>query len=163
MPTSKWFTALAVAGVIAASACAPDADTDDGMTDDIDAPGEVVDTAVPPPPTGGMAPRVDASMLPEGVTQEMIDAGQQIFVQAGFCFTCHGEGASGSQLAPDLTDGTWINVEAGDYEEIVQLVTSGVPEPVEFEAPMPPRGGAQLTDEQVRQVAAYVWSLSHGG
>jgi hypothetical protein len=26
---------------------------------------------------------------------------------------------------------------------------------------MPPRGGAALTDAQVRAVAAYVWSLSH--
>jgi len=26
---------------------------------------------------------------------------------------------------------------------------------------MPPKGGAQLTDEQVSAVAAYVWALSH--
>jgi len=28
---------------------------------------------------------------------------------------------------------------------------------------MPPMGGAQLTDEQVRAVAAYVYAISHGG
>jgi mono/diheme cytochrome c family protein len=26
---------------------------------------------------------------------------------------------------------------------------------------MPPKGGAQLTDDQVSAVAAYVWGLSH--
>jgi mono/diheme cytochrome c family protein len=25
---------------------------------------------------------------------------------------------------------------------------------------MPPKGGSQLTDEQVREVSAYVWSIS---
>jgi len=26
---------------------------------------------------------------------------------------------------------------------------------------MPPMGGAQLTDDQVKALAAYVWSMSH--
>jgi mono/diheme cytochrome c family protein len=30
-------------------------------------------------------------------------------------------------------------------------------------SPMPPMGGAQLTEEQVRALAAYIYSISHGG
>src|SRR5690606_26526605 len=106
--------------------------------------------------TGGMA------QLPEGVTQEMVTAGQQVFQGAGICITCHGPDAKGTPLAPDLTDQTRINID-GSYDAIVQLVTNGVPQPVEHPSPMPPKGGSQITDEQVRQVAAYVYSLSHGG
>lgn len=168
MPTSRWFMALAVAGAIAATGCAQDADTDDGMADEAEAPADVVDDSpavapAPAPATDGTAPQVDAAMLPAGVTQAMIDAGRPIFAQTGFCYTCHGQDGTGSQLAPDLTDGEWIHAASGDFEQIVQLITNGVPEPTQFATPMPPRGGAQLTDEQVRDVAAYVWALSHGG
>ena len=27
---------------------------------------------------------------------------------------------------------------------------------------MPPKGGSAITDDQVKAVAAYVWTLSHG-
>jgi hypothetical protein len=40
-------------------------------------------------------------------------------------------------------------------------VTNGVPNPKQHPGPMPPLGGAQRTPEQVRAVAAYVYSLSH--
>ena len=40
-------------------------------------------------------------------------------------------------------------------------MTTGVPKPKEHPAPMPPKGGAPLTDDQVKAVAAYVYSLSH--
>jgi mono/diheme cytochrome c family protein len=40
-------------------------------------------------------------------------------------------------------------------------VTNGVPQPKEHPAPMPPKGGAQLSDDQVKAVAAYVYSLGH--
>jgi mono/diheme cytochrome c family protein len=63
-------------------------------------------------------------------------------------------------LAPNLTDGTWLNISGRNYDEIVTVVTSGVPEPKEAAAPMPAKGGANLTDEQVRAVAAYVYTLS---
>jgi mono/diheme cytochrome c family protein len=69
----------------------------------------------------------------------------------------------GSQIAPNLTDDAWIHAEAGNYDQIVGVITEGVAEPVEFTGPMPPMGGAQLTEAQVREVASYVWALSHGG
>jgi mono/diheme cytochrome c family protein len=35
-----------------------------------------------------------------------------------------------------------------------------VPTPKQHPAPMPARGGGQITDDQVREVAAYIYSIS---
>jgi cytochrome c oxidase cbb3-type subunit 3 len=77
----------------------------------------------------------------------------------GVCFTCHGADAKGTQLGPDLTDQQWLNGD-GSYDFIVQTITTGVPTPKQFAAPMPPFGQA-LSPEQVRAVAGYVYSLTH--
>ena len=100
--------------------------------------------------------------LPEGVTPEMVAQGQQIF-NTGICWSCHQQNGVGGPLAPPLNDQTWINIPQGSYDEIVQVITTGVPQPKQFPGPMPAKGGAPLTDEEVRAVAAYVYSLSHGG
>ncbi|SRR5690606_17905091 len=101
--------------------------------------------------------------LPPGVTQEMVAQGQQIFGSTGLCFTCHGPDAKGMpNLGPNLTDNQWLNVD-GSYDAIVNVIQTGVAQPVEASSPMPPMGGAQLTEEQVRAVAAYVYAISHGG
>ena len=77
------------------------------------------------------------------------------------CFTCHGMNAKGVQgLGPNLTDATWLHGD-GSLPFIEQLVKIGVPKAKQSAAPMPPMGGAQLSDEQVHAVAAYVFSLSH--
>jgi mono/diheme cytochrome c family protein len=99
--------------------------------------------------------------LPEGVTAAMVAEGETIFTGEGLCFTCHMQGGVGGPLAPDLTDDTWTNID-GSYESIVQNVIAGVLEPKEFVSPMLPRGGSSISDEQVRAVAAYVWTLSNG-
>lgn len=104
-------------------------------------------------------PALAAADLPEGVTQEMVTAGETVFGGSGMCFACHGVGGAGGPLAPALNDSEWLHVE-GAYEELVQLITTGVPNPVQFAAPMPARGGAPLSDEQVREVAAYVFAIS---
>jgi mono/diheme cytochrome c family protein len=77
----------------------------------------------------------------------------------GICYTCHGPDAKGTQLAPDLTDQQWLNVD-GSYDAIVQVVTTGVPTPKQFPGLMPPFG-QMLSPDQVRAVAAYVYSLTH--
>jgi len=46
-------------------------------------------------------------------------------------------------------------------ETYTNTITNGVPKPKEHPAPMPPKGGAALTDDQVKAVAAYEYSLSH--
>jgi len=97
--------------------------------------------------------------LPAGVTAEMLVKGKELFQGAGLCMACHGVDGKGS-VGPDLTDTTWLH-HKGSYEEIVAQVIKGVPEEEsKTGTPMPPRGGSALSDEQVRAVAAYVWSLS---
>jgi mono/diheme cytochrome c family protein len=90
--------------------------------------------------------------------QALVDGGRLIFGGAGNCFACHGSSATGTPLAPDLTDAQWLNID-GSYASIIPLVRNGVPHPKQYPAPMPPMGGAQLSNEQVCAVAAYVYSL----
>ena len=94
------------------------------------------------------------------VTQELADRGREVYAGAGNCFTCHGGDAAGSPLAPDLTDGEWLNVD-GTYGSILAVVREGVAQPQQFPAPMPAMGGANLSENQLCAVAAYVYSLSH--
>ncbi len=94
---------------------------------------------------------------------QQIALGDSIFhgqVAGGTCTACHGQDAKGTAVAPDLTDQQWLNGD-GSYDFVVSTVTTGVPKPKQHPAPMPPKGGAQLTDDQVKAVAAYVYSLSH--
>lgn len=94
---------------------------------------------------------------------KLVALGDSIFhgqVAGGTCTACHGQDAKGTAVAPDLTDSQWINGD-GSYDFIVHTVHTGVPQPKQHPAPMPPMGGATLTDAQVNAVAAYVYSLSH--
>jgi len=98
-----------------------------------------------------------------GPTPQQVALGDSIFhgqVAGGTCTACHGQDAKGTAVAPNLTDSQWLNGD-GSYQFIVHTVTTGVPHPKQHPAPMPPKGGATLTDDQVKAVAAYVYSLSH--
>lgn len=119
--------------------------------------------AATPAPAPAPAPAAPAQAveMPAGVTAEMVTGGQQIFASTGNCFTCHGPDAKGTALAPNLTDAEWLNND-GTYDAIINTVKTGVATPKKFTAAMPAMGGAQLTDDQVKQVAAYVWSLGGG-
>ncbi len=98
---------------------------------------------------------------PQGASAEDVTAGQQIFTSTGNCYTCHGPDGKGTALAPNLTDAEWLNID-GTFAAIQQNVKTGVPTPKEHPAPMPAMGGATLSDAQIRQVSAYVWSLGGG-
>ena len=126
---------------------------------------QVPRVAFPDPPAvtpgttvGATAARIVATNLPQGVTQAMVDQGQDQF--GTVCASCHGQGGVGSPAGPPLNDAQWLNVD-GSFASLQQVINTGVPAPKQFPAPMPAKGGAALTDEQVRQVAAYVYSLSH--
>lgn len=107
------------------------------------------------------APEAESSEQAD-VSQDMIEQGEAIFTGQGICYTCHGQDATGTQLAPDLTDDEWVNIpEPVTREKIEVLVKSGVSDPVEHPAPMPPMGGAQLSEEEIQAVSAYVYQLSN--
>ncbi|MDE2872792.1 MAG: c-type cytochrome [Gemmatimonadota bacterium] len=115
--------------------------------------------AAPVPAAAEERPAIDESLLPEGVTVAMVEEGRDLFSGGGVCHTCHLKDGTGGPLAPDLTDDRWINVD-GEYESIVELVKTGVPEPVEHAGAMLPRAGMALTDAQVEALAAYAYMLS---
>jgi mono/diheme cytochrome c family protein len=131
--------------------------------------GGATATSASPSPSTAVAPsgaaRPAAGGLPVGLTPQMIALGDSLF-HARSCVRCHGADAKGAQNGPDLTVSTHMHVN-GTYEDFVRLITSGVPRDSILDKShrfaMQPRGGNQnqLTDEQVRAVAAYVYSLSH--
>ena len=98
------------------------------------------------------------------ITKAMIAKGDSIFhgkLAGGLCFTCHGPDAKGiAGLGPNLTDDKWLHGD-GSYGFIIGVVEKGVPKPKQAATPMLPKGGTNLNAEQVRAVAAYVYSLSH--
>ncbi|HEX9728525.1 MAG TPA: cytochrome c [Gemmatimonadales bacterium] len=100
--------------------------------------------------------------LPTGVTSAMVETGAQLYKGAGICFACHGADGKGTAgVGPNLADEEWLHSD-GSYEAIVRQIIQGVlPTQSKSGMMMPPKGGSSLNDEQVRAVAAYVWTLSH--
>lgn len=97
---------------------------------------------------------------PAEVTPAAIAKGDTIYHKTGLCYACHGTNAEGA-VGPNLTDGEWLHGD-GSYAMIVATVTAGVPaDKAKKGIPMPPKGGSSITDEEVKAVAAYVYSLSH--
>lgn len=107
--------------------------------------------------------RSTASSLPPGVTTSMIAHGDSLF-NSGGCQRCHGQKGLGGKNAPSLVTGPWLQ-HRGSYDEIIATVTTGIAATALKDPtrpfPMKPRGGSMnLTDAQVREVSAYVWSIS---
>ena len=97
---------------------------------------------------------------PPGVTPAAIAKGDTIFHKAGLCYACHGSNAEGA-VGPNLTDAEWLHGD-GSYDMIVAIVTAGVPaEKAKKGIQMPPKGGSAISEEDVKAVAAYVYSLGH--
>jgi mono/diheme cytochrome c family protein len=153
--------AALAAMIIAAAACGGSDDNTSATTADTSS------TAAAPAPTTTTADNTAApaggGALPAGVTQANVTAGETAF-KGGPCIACHGADAKGTAMAPDLTDNTWLNID-GSYEQIQQVVKTGVAKPKDpaHVSPMPPMGGAQLSDQQVSDIAAYIYSMSHKG
>jgi glucose/arabinose dehydrogenase/cytochrome c5 len=128
--------------------------------------GEIAAAPANPPegtnPDAGKAASA-AGPVPEGATREMVALGERIYrgqVGGAGCTGCHGENAQGTPLGPDLTGKKWL-WSNGSYSGITKTITDGVSQPKQYRSPMPPKGGAQLTADQVSAVAAYIWSVSH--
>ncbi|HEX4884849.1 MAG TPA: cytochrome-c oxidase, cbb3-type subunit III, partial [Casimicrobiaceae bacterium] len=75
--------------------------------------------------------------------------GERLFLNN--CAQCHGSDAGGAKGFPNLRDGDWLY--GGEPARIVETITGG------RMGVMPPQGAA-LGDEGVRNVVAYVRSLS---
>lgn len=167
-----WLAPVALAGLL--TACGG---TDKAPADGTGAPAAGAEPATPPPttdtqPTGPAQPPADTAAAGGAAgagggaskgTPQQIALGDSIFhgkVGGATCYACHGQDAKGSAVGPNLTDSEWLNTD-GSLDGIVKTIKSGVPSPKKAPAPMPPMGGATLTDDQVQAVAAYEYSLSH--
>ena len=101
--------------------------------------------------------------VPPGGTREQIVLGDKIFhgqAANGTCSGCHGSDADGGPQAPSLVSGHFF-MSDGSLPGIAGTINDGVPKPHDYEVPMPPKGGAPLTKDDVAAVAAYVWAISH--
>jgi mono/diheme cytochrome c family protein len=88
----------------------------------------------------------------------MITKGRSVFSGRGTCFACHGADGRGA-VGPSLADSAWLHSD-GDYAGIVSTITAGVSARASKSGVvMPARGGSAINDEELRAVAAYVWSL----
>jgi mono/diheme cytochrome c family protein len=143
------FSAVLLAGC-------PDA-ADEPAARPADPGAPVTAPATPPAATPGVT-----GTIPPGATAEMVAQGQQVYAGPGICFTCHGQNGQGTPLGPNIADGQWIWLEDGPdmMTQMVTVIRTGVSQPREYPAPMPPMGGANLSEDQLQAVSAYVLSLN---
>jgi cbb3-type cytochrome c oxidase subunit III len=99
------------------------------------------------------------SASPSSATTTLVAAGDRLFHENS-CIACHGEDAKGTSVAPNLADATWLTGD-GSIGAITKIISEGVDEPKQFASPMPAMGGADLSPDDIKAVAAYVWSISH--
>lgn len=78
--------------------------------------------------------------------------GERLFMNN--CAQCHGSDAHGSKGFPNLTDNDWIH--GGSAEKITETITNG------RIGMMPPMAAAVGNDEDIKNLANYVLSLSAG-
>ena len=150
------------AWLLAAAAALGACSSGTSSTSSAPAPATAPSTA----PASSAAARPSAGGMPAGVTAAMVAEGDSLF-HARSCRNCHGPDAKGRTNGPDLTSGKFLHVN-GSYEDFVRIITSGVPaEQIKDKThtlAMNPRGGGRpplLTDDQIKAVAAYVYSLNH--
>jgi mono/diheme cytochrome c family protein len=162
-----WLAPVVLAGLL--SACGGGGDGGGGGGSETAAGGA---GAGAPPADAAAAPSADTAAKPAGGgggaggggDAKLTALGDSIFhgqAGGGTCYVCHGQDGTGSAVGPNLTDSEWLNND-GTLAGITGTVKSGVPQPKKAPAPMPPMGGASLSDDQVKAVATYVHSLGGG-
>ncbi len=132
------------------------------------APAVAAESSGMPGPPEGIHPGAGragiASLpVPPGASKEEVALGDRIFhgeAAEGTCAGCHGSDAKGSPQGPSLVNGRW-RIGNGSLQSIAQAIADGVPKPRHYADPMPPKGGAPLSNSDVAAVAAYVWAIGH--
>ncbi len=102
----------------------------------------------------------DIILADEAMMKTVQSTGQQLF--GDNCAACHGRDGKGRAFYPDLTDDDWL--WGGGPELIEQTLRVGIntAHPDSRIAQMPAFGRDEMLDrEQVRSVAAYVFSLTN--
>lgn len=96
--------------------------------------------------------RYTKSLAGEEVTPYVIERGKALF---GLCESCHGPGAIGNQAlgAPNLTDDIWLH--GSSLSDIEAVLANGKQGNM-------PSFAQQLSENEIKLLAAYVLSLSEG-
>lgn len=117
--------------------------------------------AAPAPQEQAQTAGGDTSALPvpQGATAAQVARGATVF-RSGSCAGCHGQDATGAAIGPPLNTGSPIWTD-GSLAQIADVIAKGVPQPKQYRSPMPPMGGAQLSNDDLAAVAAYVWAVGH--
>ena len=103
--------------------------------------------------TGGLATSLSAQERANPFTDVPdVRAGQQLFDRQ--CSVCHGEGAAGGEVGPDLTTGDFrrASTDAG----LFNVISEGIPNTAMMAI------NATRTDQSVWQIVAYLRSVSGG-
>ncbi len=120
--------------------------------------------SAPAPAVGAAMAAAPSDGLPAGVTPAMVGAGDSLFNAPRSCNGCHGKGGVNGRNGPNLTTGKYEHID-GSYASIVHVITVGIPKDsirhAEHRFPMRPRGGHDYSDQEIRNLAAYVWTLGH--
>lgn len=99
--------------------------------------------------------------LPSGMTLSMLRQGDSLFRGKGGCVTCHGQEAQGMpDMGSALTGG--LLFIPPQWKAIDSVIQAGIPEPLTRTSIAMPARGAQsdLTPQESRVIAAYVWAIS---
>lgn len=122
-------------------------------------------TAAPPPPTVERQ-QEELPPPPPGFTAAQLALGRSIYLgqaKDGTCAGCHGEDARGTSVGPTLVSGNWLHGD-GSIEGITKSIVEGVAKPRNFtNSVMPPNGGADLTSDDAKAIAAYLFALNQAG
>ena len=93
----------------------------------------------------------------------MVAEGDSLF-NNGSCTRCHGDNGTEGRWAPNLTDDEWVQSDGslgGIFETIMWGVRRRDFHDPERRFQMNPSGGMEMTWDQRRSLAAYVWSLTN--
>ncbi|QDQ80438.1 c-type cytochrome [Paraburkholderia megapolitana] len=103
--------------------------------------------------------------VPPGSSKAEVELGERVFlgqVGGATCAGCHGSNGKGSGIGADLTKGTWLWSD-GSLSGLGETIAKGVAHPKEHSDLMPPMGGVQLSQKDLKAVTAYVWAIGHQG
>ncbi len=96
------------------------------------------------------------------VTPDMLARGAEAYT-TGLCAKCHRADGRGGPRGPNLTDSNWLHCD-GSIEGIERVLRSGVPQSKLKDKSRPfamnPVTRLIPDDQELRMLAAYVWSLS---
>jgi mono/diheme cytochrome c family protein len=110
--------------------------------------------------TGAPLAAQDTASVPFGVDSASIAAGRALYKGRGGCVPCHGEAAEGTPDGPSLVTGRWILGDGGLPWLLHIARHAGWGTRSREGDPRPMRGPTVLDSTEVRQVAAYVFSVS---